>query len=149
MIAVKNKEKKNITHLNTYSINKTLENIRQYKRDKFVRVRTSAIIFAGIVLIGFASIPLVRNLQAADNFNHVHAQAMTKLEDLEENRESLEYKVGLLEDEEYIAKLARQELNVAKPNEILINIPEKEETKSNKENDDIEKDHEELSETDN
>ena len=146
---MKNKENKNITHLNTYSINKTLENIRQYKRNKFVRVRTSAIIFVGIVLIAVASMPLVKNLQATDNFNHVYAQAVTNLEDLETERENLEYKVGLLEDEEFIAKLARQELNVAKANEILINIPEKEETQSSQENDDIEKDDEELSETDN
>ena len=33
-----------------------------------------------------------------------------------------------LEDEEYIAKLARHELNVSKPNEILINLPEEEST---------------------
>lgn len=146
---MKNKKDENITHLNTYSINKTLDNIRQYKRNKFVRFRTTGIILTGMVLIGFASIPLIKNLQATENFNQVYAQAITDLEDLETERERLEYQVGLLEDEEYVAKLARQELNVAKPNEILINIPEKEETKANTENDEIEKDDEELSETDN
>lgn len=128
MIAVKNHKNKNITHLNTYSDNKTLDNIRQYKRNKFVRMRTTGIVFAGLILIALASLPLINNLRATKEYNQVHAQVVDELDDLETERNELEYQVGLLEDEEYIAKLARQELNVSKPNEILINIPEKEET---------------------
>lgn len=132
---MKNKKNKNITHLDTYSNDKTLDNIRQYKRNKFVRMRTGGIIFVGTILIGFASLPLINNLRATDEYTQVHAQVVTELEELENEREQLEYQVGLLEDEEYIAKLARQELNVSKPNEILINIPEQEETKSEKSED--------------
>lgn len=128
MIAVKNHKNKNVTHLNTYSDNKTLDNIRQYKRNKFVRMRTTGIIFVGLILIGLASLPLINNLRATKEYNQVHAQVVDELDVLENERKELEYQVGLLEDEEYIAKLARQELNVSKPNEILINIPEKEET---------------------
>lgn len=127
---MKNKKRKNITHLDTYSTDKTLDNIRQYKRSKFVRMRTGGIIFVGTILIGLASLPLIKNTRATNEYTQVHAQVVTELEELENEREQLEYQVGLLEDEEYIAKLARQELNVSKPNEILINIPEKEETKS-------------------
>jgi Septum formation initiator len=128
MIAVKNHKNKNVTHLNTYSDNKTLDNIRQYKRNKFVRMRTTGIVFVGLILIALASLPLINNLRATKEYNQVHAQVVDELDDLETERNELEYQVGLLEDEEYIAKLARQELNVSKPNEILINIPEKEET---------------------
>jgi len=127
-MAVKKHKKDNVTHLNTYSFNKTLESIRQYKRTKFVRFRTSAIILIGMVLIGFASLPLINNLKATSEYNQVHAEFISELEELEKEREQLEYQVGLLEDEEYIAKLARQEFNVSKPNEILLNLPEKEET---------------------
>lgn len=63
-------------------------------------------------------------------YTKTHTQVVGELEDLKEEQKQLEYEVSLLEDEEYIAKLARQELNVSKPNEILINIPEKEEAKS-------------------
>ena len=128
MIAVKNHKNKNVTHLNTYSDNKTLDNIRQYKRNKFVRMRTTGIVFVGLILIALASLPLINNLRATKEYNQVHAQVVDELDVLENERKELEYQVGLLEDEEYIAKLARQELNVSKPNEILINIPEKEET---------------------
>lgn len=126
MIALMDKEKKNITHLNEYSINKTLVNIRQSKRKKFVRIRTSIILGVGLVLIGVAGLPLLNNTQKTTEFNQLHAQAASNLETLEEERQALEYQVDLLEDEEYIAKLARQELNLSKSNEILINLPEEE-----------------------
>lgn len=119
---------KNITHLNNYSINKTLENIRQYKRKKFVRVRTGIILVTGLTLVGIAGLPLLKNQQKTDEFNLLYAAAASNLKDLEQDKENLEYQVGLLEDEEYIAKLARHELNVSKPNEILINLPEEEHT---------------------
>jgi len=127
---VKHTENKNITQLDTYSADKTLDSIRQRKRNRFVRIRTLSILFVGLLLIGFTSMPLINNKRATTEYTKAHAQVVTELEDLEEEREQLEYEVSLLEDEEYIAKLARQELNVSKPNEILINIPEKEETKS-------------------
>lgn len=123
---MKNNVNKNITHLNDYSINKTLENIRQYKRKKFVRVRTGLILVAGLTLVGIAGLPLLNNQQKTDEFNQLYAVAASNLEELEQEKESLEYQVALLEDEEYIAKLARHELNVSKPNEILINLPEEE-----------------------
>ncbi|SHE64503.1 cell division protein DivIC [Atopostipes suicloacalis DSM 15692] len=127
---MKHTENKNITQLDTYSADKTLDSIRQRKRNRFVRIRTLSILFVGLLLIGFTSMPLINNKRATTEYTKAHAQVVTELEDLEEEREQLEYEVSLLEDEEYIAKLARQELNVSKPNEILINIPEKEETKS-------------------
>ena len=129
---MKHKENKNVTQLDTYSADKTLDSIRQRKRKRFVRIRTLSIIFVGFILIGFTSMPLINNKRATKEYTKAHAQVVTKLEDLEEERAQLEYEVSLLEDEEYIAKLARQELNVSKPNEILINIPKKEETNSNK-----------------
>ena len=128
MSVLKKNSNKNITHLNNYSINKTLENIRQYKRKKFVRVRTGLILVAGLTLVGIAGLPLLNNQQKTDEFTQLYAVADSNLKELEQKKESLEYQVGLLEEEEYIAKLARHELNVSKPNEILINLPEEEQS---------------------
>ena len=127
---MKHKKNKKITQFDTYSSDKTLDSIRQHKRNRFVRIRTLSIIFVGLLLIGFTSMPLINNKRATKEYTKAHAQVITDLEDLEEEHKQLEYEVSLLEDEDYIAKLARQELNVSKPNEILINIPEKEEAKS-------------------
>lgn len=133
---------KNITHLNNYSINKTLENIRHYKRKKVVRVRTGVILVTGLILVGFAGLPLLSNQQKTDEFNLLHAEAANSLKDLEKEKENLEYQVGLLEDEEYIAKLARHELNVSKPNEILINLPEEEQSSEDTETQDDKEENE-------
>jgi len=100
--------------------------IRQSKRKKFVRIRTGIILGVGLVLIGIAGLPLIGNTQKTDEFNQLHAEAASQLENLEQEQKELEYQVGLLEDEEYVAKLAREELNLSKPDEILINLPEEE-----------------------
>ena len=47
-----------------------------------------------------------------------------------------------MEDEEYIAKLARHELNVSKPNEILINLPEEEQSSEDNETQDDKEENE-------
>lgn len=127
MSVLENKNKKNITHLNKYSVDKTLDNIRKNKRKKFVRIRTGIILAVGLVLIGITGFPLLNNKESTEEFNQLQAQAANNLEELEEERQALEYQVGLLEDEEYVAKLARQELNLSKSDEVLINLPEEEE----------------------
>jgi len=119
----KNKQK-NIIHLNNYSNDKTLDTIRKHKRKKRVRIRIGLILTVGIILIGMAGLPLINNAQKTEEFNQLHVEAANDLEDLQAEKEQLEYQVGLLEDEEYIAKLARDELNLSKSNEILINLPE-------------------------
>lgn len=140
---MKTENTKNITHLNNYSINKTLENIRQHKRKKFVRVRTGIILVTGLVLMGMTGLPLIENMQKTEEYNQLYVEAASNLETLEAEKEQLEYKVALLEDEEYIAKLARQELNLSKPNEILINLPEEENSsESNEETNNNEEENE-------
>jgi cell division protein DivIC len=113
-----------VAHLNTYSKKKTLKDIRQHKRKRLVRLRSAVILAVGLIVIGFVSLPLYNNFQKTEEFNKVHAQVQADLDDLEREKAALEYEVSLLEDEEYIAKLARKELNLSKPNEILINLPQ-------------------------
>ena len=115
---------------------------RSYKRKKIVRVRTGIILVTGLILVGIAGLPLLSNQQKTDEFNLLHAEAASSLKDLEQEKENLEYQVGLLEDEEYIAKLARHELNVSKPNEILINLPEEEQSSEDNETQDDKEENE-------
>lgn len=109
-------------------------------------MRTGIILVTGLVLVGIAGLPLVDNNRKTDEFNQLHVEAASKLEELETEKAELEYQVELLEDEEYIAKLARHELNLSKPNEILINLPEEEEIPSAEEQ--ATKDNEEENESD-
>lgn len=124
LIVVKDKK---VTALHAYPKNNTLQNIRLSKRRKVVRRRATAIVIGGLFLIGLTSLPVLRNNQAAGDYQEQAVELAKELEKTETAKKELEYQVSLLEDEEYIAKLARKELNLAKENEILINIPELEE----------------------
>ena len=121
MIVVKNQK---VTELHAYSKNNTLQNIRLSKRRKAVRRRATVIVIGGLFLIGLASLPVLKNTQAAGEYEEQAIELAKELEKTAQEKKDLEYQVSLLEDEEYIAKLARKELNLAKENEILINLPE-------------------------
>lgn len=115
---------KKVTELNTYSKNHTLEHIRYYKRKKTIRRRLTATIILGLALIILASLPIFKNIQAAAKYEQEAIELADTLEATENKKQELEYEVALLEDEEYLAKIARKELNLSKVNEILINLPE-------------------------
>lgn len=119
--------------LNRKPVDKTLHEVRLKKRHRFVRRRTLTFFTMSLLLIGFALLPLIKNYQQTNKLKLVHAQSVEELEEVQSEQEDLKYQIKLLEDEEYIAKLARQELNLSRPNEILINLPKKEETKSEEE----------------
>lgn len=120
-----------ITELNNYSKTNTLYHIRSLKRKRAVRRRSAVIVICGALLIGLASLPILQNIQAAGEYEEKAVELAAELEEVEAKKEKLEYRVSLLEDEEYIAKLARKELNYSKENEILINLPELEEEEPN------------------
>ncbi len=132
---------KKITKLNAYSPENTLENIRGYKRKKTIRRRLTLMTIFSLSLIVLAAIPILRNIQAANKYNAEAVELTEKLTQAENEKQSLEYEVALLEDDEYIAKLARKELNFSKANEILINLPE------DKDESEESEDSEELDET--
>lgn len=119
---------KKITELNSYSTDHTLESIRSYKRKKTIRRRLTGIFIIGLSLIVLASIPVLKNINLANKFDAEASELTKQLETVEKEKEEIEYKIALLEDDEYIAKLARKELNLSKDNEILINLPEKEDS---------------------
>lgn len=131
LIVVKNQK---VTALHDYSKNNTLQNIRLSKRRKAVRRRATVIVIGGLFLIGLTSLPVIRNKQTAGAFEEQAIELAKELEEKETEKKELEYQVSLLEDEEYIAKLARKELNLAKENEILINLPELKEALEDAEN---------------
>lgn len=117
---------KKVKKLKAYSNNNTLKDIRIYKRKRTIRRRLTVTLIVGLSLIVLATIPVIRNIQLADQFDQESLGLEKELETRENEKEMLEYKLSLLEDEEYVAKLARKELNLSQVNEILINLPEDE-----------------------
>ena len=118
---------KKITKLNVDSKFNTLENIRDYKRRKKIRRRLTIMSVFALLLIVSATLPILKNIRVANEYDAQAKVLEEELSTIESKKDELEYEVTLLEDDEYIAKLARKELNLSRPNEILINLPEDEE----------------------
>lgn len=122
---MKEKNRSVVTRLNNhYTENKTLQSIRDYKRKKFVKRRTTAILLSGLFLTGLVTAPLVRNHYRISDLEEERVLAMEELESLELHQDDLEYYIGLLENEEYVAKLARSEYYLTQENEIVFSLPE-------------------------
>jgi cell division protein DivIC len=114
-----------VTRLNNqYTENKTLQSIREHKYKKFVKRRTTAIIVGGLLLVGAFTYPLVRGFAQVNELEEERELAMQELQALELHQEDLEYYIGLLENEEYVAKLARSEYYLTQDNEIVFSFPE-------------------------
>lgn len=114
-----------ITHLdNEYTAEKRNQNkVAQQSRKARLR-RIKLIIFFGVVVLFAVSVPLIRNTIQARQMNQQATEATEELESLNEHQEKLNYYIGLLNDEEYVSKLARSEYYVSGEDEIVFSIPE-------------------------
>lgn len=119
------KKKPGVTRMdNPYIQNKTLESIRAFKYRRKLKRRMQLIIAAGLLLILLVGSGLVRNYYQLQQLEEQKAVAQAELESLDLHQEELEYYIGLLEDEEYVAKLARSEYYLTKDNEIVFSFPD-------------------------
>lgn len=90
---------------------------------KRIRQRTIALILISLTLVSFSVRPVLANKKHIKEYKELHKEATKKLKELKQEEKDLEYLVLLLEDEEYVSKLARQQHNVSLPYEIIINLP--------------------------
>ncbi|MFC6463945.1 septum formation initiator family protein [Marinilactibacillus sp. GCM10026970] len=109
---------------NQYIEEKTLENIRNKKRKKMIKRRTTLIMVVGLFFVSLLVVPLFKNQSQLQDSRIEQAEAREKFESLEMDQEKLNYYIGLLENEEYVLKLARSEYYLTKDNEIVFSFPE-------------------------
>lgn len=105
------------------NLGKTLADLRAYKNIKFAANRTATIIAVGVFLLILSAIPILNKRQQLTHYREQYKEASEQLATLRQDENYLEYEVNLLKDDEYIAKLVRDEYGFSKENELVFKFP--------------------------
>ncbi|HLO10640.1 MAG TPA: septum formation initiator family protein [Pseudoneobacillus sp.] len=122
---------RNIAKLQTkYAIQQESMEVSSAKRRKLLYRRLTVF----LLLAGFISFFMIKTylsqLAALEVKQHEKKQLEKQLSGLENKKQILEEEIIKLNDDEYIAKLARKEYFLSEKNEIIFNLPQKKEEKS-------------------
>ena len=124
-------KQQNITQINNnYAHEKTLEKQQLTLLNRNARRRKTAlaIIAAGILLpLGYN---VVSNVHQINQVDVQIAEAKAEKKELEKENQRLNVQVGLLQDDEYVAKLARSRYYFSKDKEIIFSVPEDNQSKA-------------------
>jgi cell division protein DivIC len=122
---------RNISKLQTqYAIQQeSMEVSTKKKRQLLYRRLTAFFVMAGVISFFMISTYLSQ-LSALEEKETEKKQLEKQLSGLEKKKQILEEEIIKLNDDEYIAKLARKEYFLSEKNEIIFNLPQKEEEKS-------------------
>ena len=116
---------------------------KEAKRLAKVRVarnrRLAAFFIMAIIIIGFLSKTIMNQNERLEAKQHILNEREEELVEALETQELLKLQIAKLDDDEYIAKLARKEYFLSEKGEIIFTIPDKSKDKSS----DKEKDEEE------
>lgn len=129
---------KNVQSLNNDYIRSNPQAKIQYKkRQAVLRRRRMAIffIFAAVVIAGLVQANRVQNERLDAKVEQKEAVA-EKLEQALEKEEMLKLQIAKLEDDEYIAKLARKEFFLSEEGEIIFTMPNSSEDDNEKKSED-------------
>jgi cell division protein DivIC len=124
---------RNIAKLQTkYAIQQESAELSSARKRKLLYRRLAAfLVLAGV--ISFLMISTYITQKSALNEKVAEKTQLRKtLSGLEKQQQILEEEIVKLNDDEYIAKLARKEYFLSEENEIIFNLPKKEEEKSSK-----------------
>lgn len=125
---------KNVTELNNEYV-RTLQQKQERKMARKVRLRRRLAVFA-LIAIGLFAIQgkiFFGQNQILAQKEEEKQRLLAELDSKEEERLMLTRQLEKLNDDEYIAKLARQKYFLSDKNEIIFSIPQKEEKVEKKE----------------
>lgn len=122
---------RNIAKLQTkYAIQQESAELSSARKRKLLYRRLAAyVVLAGLISFFMIS-TYISQLSALDEKEAEKKQLQKTLSGLERQKQILEEEIVKLNDDEYIAKLARKEYFLSEENEIIFNLPKKEEEKS-------------------
>ncbi|TWT28628.1 septum formation initiator family protein [Planomicrobium sp. CPCC 101110] len=110
---------------------------RQEQRQKAHKIRLYRRLSVFGLFVVLASIWIGSTLHAQSQTlsekEQLHKEALVALQEVEQEQEKLEEQIILLNDEEYLAKLARKEYFLSEEGEIIFTVPKTEEKAEEKE----------------
>lgn len=122
---------RNITKLQTkYSIQQESMELDSSKKRKLLYRRLAAFFLLAGLVTYFMISTYLSQLSALEEKVAVKKQLENELAGLEKKQQILKEEIVKLNDDEYIAKLARKEYFLSEDNEIIFNLPKEEEEKS-------------------
>ena len=122
---MKNRKSGNVTQLeNEFTQTKTVQAHRETKFKKQKKRRIAAIVTVSSVFIVGLSMNLMKNTQEIAALDTEQVAAAEELTDVEKHQENLQDEIKKLEDDEYIAKLARSQYYLSQEGEIIFSFPE-------------------------
>jgi len=115
---------------------RSTETHAQYSKKQKVRIRRRILVFgllASIFLVFLVSMSITQNKRLAEK-QQQKEQVVAELAEVKERQHMLNLQIKKLEDDDYIAKLARKEYFLSDDGEIIFTIPEndKKDEKSDK-----------------
>ncbi|QCR30765.1 septum formation initiator family protein [Lysinibacillus sp. SGAir0095] len=108
---------------------RSTETHAKYSKKQKVRIRRRLLVFgllASVILVLLVSTTISQNKRLAEK-QELKEDVVTKLDEVKEQQDMLSLQIAKLEDDEYIAKLARKEYFLSDNGEIIFTIPDEEE----------------------
>ncbi|WP_347301517.1 septum formation initiator family protein [Dolosigranulum savutiense] len=118
-------QESNITQLNN-SHTRAYHQSKQVasQRKAYLKKRMMFIVGIGMLLLVTLAVPIMNNYMKAHNLREERELASDELDLVKAHQEDLQYYIDQLNDEQYVAKLARNEYYVTGEGEIVFNLPD-------------------------
>lgn len=124
----KTEENRNISSINkdyVRSVERLEKREKAHKTRLFRRLGAFAVIV--VVVMGWLTLTMFDKSQALAAKENQKVEVLQALEEVQDEHDMLKSQILKLNDDEYIAKLARKEYFLSEDNEIIFAIPENEE----------------------
>ena len=124
-------QQENITHINNEYTNEEKLKKKKITIQKIkARRRMGFILLFGVILLLPLTYRLVDSVSQVRDLDTQIVKATEEKRTIEDKNQWLNVQVGLLQDDDYIAKLARSRYYFSKENEIIFSLPEDNQSKA-------------------
>ncbi|MGX6962802.1 FtsB family cell division protein [Vagococcus xieshaowenii] len=119
-----NHQQSNVTELATHYTKEQRRDFSDVQKQIIYRRRRMAIVgITSVLMLGFLGTTIIRNLSQISVLEKEYVSSLKEQSNLNDKQDLLSQEVELLNDPEYLAKLARQKLLISTDDETVYYIP--------------------------